>query len=91
MTYLFTNRLRHFVERVPLVSQSISKLRNKLQDKELTNAQTGELMPNANIQVLDQVRYTVTTLMFDEMEIACWVRFIDRFNLLEETFSVYDL
>lgn len=48
-------------------------------------------MPNANIQVLDQVRYTVTTLMFDEMEIACWVRFIDRFNLLEETFSVYDL
>ena len=29
--------------------------------------------------------------MFDEMEIACWVRFVDRFNLLEETYSVHDL
>ena len=28
--------------------------------------------------------------MFDELEIACWIKFIDRFNLLEETYSVYD-
>jgi hypothetical protein len=29
--------------------------------------------------------------MFDEMEIACWVHFVDRFNLMEETYSVFDL
>ena len=48
-------------------------------------------MPDVLSQILDQVRYTVTTLMFDEMEIACWVRFVDRFNLLEETYSAHDL
>jgi hypothetical protein len=28
--------------------------------------------------------------MLDELEIVCWTKFIDKFNLLEESYSVPD-
>ena len=28
--------------------------------------------------------------MLDELEIVCWTKFIDRFNLLEESYSILD-
>lgn len=49
VTYLFSNRIRHFVDRVPIVSRSINTIRSKLQDKELRNAYSGEVMPAVNV------------------------------------------
>ena len=41
-------------------------------------------MPSATQQITDFVRYIVTTLLMDELEIACWIKFSDQFPLQEE-------
>jgi hypothetical protein len=28
--------------------------------------------------------------MFNEFELACWVKFIEKFNLLEESYHTYE-
>lgn len=40
--------------------------------------------------MINFLRWTVQLLMLDELEIVCWTKFIDKFNLLEESYSVPD-
>ena len=75
--------------RVAFVSKSISRIRAKLKQVSF-QANDGKEMPPVNDQIQDFVRWTVQTLMLDELEIACWIKFIDRFNLMEETYNIYE-
>ena len=88
-TFIFDCRIKHFTEMVKFVSNQISKLINKFKETKLLDPITGVDLPCVGTQVSDYIRYTVTTLMMDEFEIACWIKFIDRFKIMDESYCIY--
>ena len=74
----------------PLVSHQISKIRTKFQSISLKDPETHKELEPASVQINEYINYIVTTLMFDELEIACWIKFTDKFNLVDDTYATHD-
>jgi len=50
----------------------------------LSDPLSNQEKPPAAQQIADFCRYTVTTLLMDELEIACWIKFTDKFNFQDQ-------
>ena len=90
MTFLFTYNVKHFTSMVPSVSVQICHVLNKLRDTVLVNPLTNQRLSCAQTQMQQCVQRIVTDLFFNELEIACWVKFVDKLNYNDILMVQYD-
>jgi len=84
----FSLKLKHYVTKVPDVSKSIKTLIYKLKAIQLQRHEfTGQgvdLIGDPGYLIAEQCRWVSRTLMFTEIEIICWVKYLQRFNLADQ-------
>lgn len=85
--FKFSYKTRFYVDQIPRISKSISAL---IREFERGRFSQNAYQMNARSRIEECLRLTVTSLMFDEFELICWINYVEQINLLDLSFDVND-